>query len=65
MACWASTDQGVAPAEGSRKKRIAKGSGTTPGDINQVLNQFYNIQKMTKMMAKGKLPGNMSNLLGR
>lgn len=50
---------------GSRKKRIAKGSGTTPGDINQVLNQFYNIQKMTKMMAKGKLPKNMPNLLGR
>ena len=50
---------------GSRKKRIAKGSGTTPSDINQLLNQFYNIQKMTKMMAKGKLPGNMPNLLGR
>ncbi|MCX5996709.1 MAG: signal recognition particle protein [Chloroflexi bacterium] len=50
---------------GSRKKRIAKGSGTTPGDINQVLNQFYNIQKMTKMMAKGKLPKNMPNPLGR
>ena len=51
--------------KGSRKKRIAKGSGTTPSDINQLLNQFYNIQKMTKMMAKGKLPGNMPNLLGR
>jgi signal recognition particle subunit SRP54 len=50
---------------GSRKKRIARGSGTTPGDINQLLNQFYNIQKMTKMMAKGKLPKNMPNLLGR
>jgi len=51
--------------KGSRKKRIAKGSGTTPSDINQLLNQFYNIQKMTKMIAKGKLPGNMPNLLGR
>jgi len=50
---------------GSRKKRIARGSGTTPSDINQLLNQFYNIQKMTKMMAKGKLPKNMPNLLGR
>ena len=25
---------------GSRKRRIARGSGTTPADINQVLNQF-------------------------
>jgi signal recognition particle subunit SRP54 len=50
---------------GSRKRRIAKGSGTTPSDVNQLLNQFYNIQKMTKMIAKGKLPKNMPNLLGR
>jgi signal recognition particle subunit SRP54 len=50
---------------GSRKRRIAKGSGTTPGDVNQLLNQFYGIQKMTKMMAKGKLPKNMSGLMGR
>ena len=50
---------------GSRKKRIARGSGTTPADINQLLNQFYGIQKMTRMIAKGKLPGNMANLLGR
>jgi signal recognition particle subunit SRP54 len=50
---------------GSRKRRIAKGSGTTPNDVNQLLNQFYGIQKMTKMMAKGKMPKNMSGLLGR
>jgi len=50
---------------GSRKKRIARGSGTTPSDINQLLNQFYNIQKMTRMMAKGNLPKNLPNLLGR
>lgn len=50
---------------GSRKRRIAKGSGTTSGDVNQLLNQFESIQKMTKLMAKGKLPKNMSSLLGR
>jgi len=50
---------------GSRKRRIAKGSGTSSSDINQLLNQFYNIQKMTKMLARGKLPRNMSNLMGR
>jgi len=50
---------------GSRKRRIARGSGTTPGDINQLLNQFYDIQKMSKMIAKGKMPRNLPNLLGR
>ena len=50
---------------GSRKRRIAKGSGTTPSDINQLLNQLYNIQKMSKVIAKGKLPRNMPELLGR
>lgn len=50
---------------GSRRRRIARGSGTSSSDVNQLLNQFYNIQKMTKMMAKGKLPKNMPNLLGR
>ncbi len=50
---------------GSRKRRIARGSGTTPGDVNQLLNQFYTVQKMTKMMAKGKLPKNLPGLMGR
>jgi signal recognition particle subunit SRP54 len=48
---------------GARKKRIARGSGTTPSDINQLLNQFYNIQKMTKMLSKGRLPKNMPGLM--
>jgi signal recognition particle subunit SRP54 len=48
---------------GSRKRRIARGSGTTPGDINQLLNQFYSIQKMTKMLSKGKMPRNMMDLI--
>jgi signal recognition particle subunit SRP54 len=50
---------------GSRKRRIAKGSGTTPSDVNQLLNQFHSIQKMSKMIAKGKMPGNMPNLFAR
>ncbi len=50
---------------GSRKRRIAKGSGTTPADINQLLNQFHGIQKMSKMIAKGKMPRNLPDLLGR
>jgi signal recognition particle subunit SRP54 len=50
---------------GSRKRRIAKGSGTTPSDVNQLLNQFHAIQKMSKMISKGKMPGNMPNLFAR
>src|SRR4030043_2252954 len=44
---------------GSRRRRIAKGSGTTPGDINQLLNQFYQMQKLAKMAATGRLPKNL------
>ena len=42
----------------SRKLRIAKGSGTTPADINRLLNQFEQMQKMVKQMSKGnfKMP---------
>ena len=36
---------------GSRKRRIARGSGTTPQDINQLLSQFKDAQKMMKQMA--------------
>ncbi len=43
---------------GSRKKRIARGSGTTAAEINQLLNQFREAQKMVKMLAGsgGKVP---------
>ncbi len=44
---------------GSRRRRIAHGSGTTPRDVNQLLNQFYQMQKLTKAAAKGKLPKNL------
>ena len=44
---------------GSRRRRIAKGSGTTSQDVNQLLNQFSQIQKLMKVGAKGKFPPNM------
>jgi len=50
---------------GSRRRRIAKGSGTTPGDVNQLLNQFYQMQKLAKMAATGRLPKNLMGMLGR
>ena len=42
----------------SRKQRIAKGSGTTVAQVNQLLKQFEDMKKMMKMMGNGnfKLP---------
>jgi signal recognition particle subunit SRP54 len=48
---------------GSRRRRIAKGSGTSPADVNQLLNQFYQVQKLTKMAAKGTLPKDLMGIL--
>jgi signal recognition particle subunit SRP54 len=57
---------------GSRRTRIAKGSGTTPGDVNRLVKQFSEMQKMMKKMGgmgtKGKrrmpsIPG-MGGLTG-
>ena len=38
----------------SRKQRIAKGSGTSVTEVNQLLNQFEDMKKMMKMMGNGK-----------
>lgn len=37
----------------SRKKRIAKGSGTSVQEVNQLLKQFTQMSKMMKMMQGG------------
>jgi signal recognition particle subunit SRP54 len=46
--------------DGSRRKRIAKGSGTTVQDVNRLLKQFDEMQTMLKRlggkMPRGKLP---------
>ncbi len=41
---------------GSRKRRIASGSGTRPQDVNILLKQFAEMQKMMKDIAGGKSP---------
>ena len=43
--------------DGSRRRRIAQGSGTTTQDVNQLLNQFKQMQKIMKQMSSGKLRG--------
>ena len=45
---------------GSRKKRIAAGSGTQVQDVNRLLKQFNQMQKMMKRMSK---KGGMKNML--
>ncbi|MDR0744923.1 MAG: signal recognition particle protein [Mediterranea sp.] len=40
---------------GSRRARIAKGSGTSPQDVNRLLKQFDQTCKMMKMMTSGKM----------
>jgi len=47
---------------GSRRRRIARGSGTSTADVNQLLNQFKQAQQMMKAMAGGKMPKNMARL---
>jgi signal recognition particle subunit SRP54 len=46
---------------GSRRKRIAAGSGTTVQAVNQLLKQFDETRKMMKMVATGKNLGRMLN----
>jgi signal recognition particle subunit SRP54 len=48
---------------GSRRRRIARGSGTTPRDVNQLLNQFRQMQKIMKQMSSGKGVGNLMRML--
>jgi len=45
---------------GSRKRRITRGSGTTVQELNQLLSQFRQIQKMMKQMSKGRIPDVLS-----
>jgi signal recognition particle subunit SRP54 len=41
---------------GSRRLRIARGSGTTTADVNGMLKQFKMVQQMMRSVAKGKMP---------
>jgi len=42
--------------KGSRRLRIARGSGTTVQAVNQLVKQFGQMQKMMKQIGKGKMP---------
>lgn len=50
--------------KGSRKKRIAAGSGTQIQDVNRLLKQFTQMQKMMKKMSGGGMKKMMRNMQG-
>jgi signal recognition particle subunit SRP54 len=45
---------------GSRRKRIADGSGSTIQEVNRLIKQFEDTRKVMKMMSQGK---NLSKLM--
>ncbi len=51
--------------KGSRRRRIAAGSGTRVQDVNRLLKQFTQMQKMMKKMSKGGMKNMMRGLKGR
>ncbi len=51
--------------KGSRKRRIARGSGTQVQDVNRLLKQFTQMQKMMKKMKGGGLAKMMRGMKGR
>jgi signal recognition particle subunit SRP54 len=51
--------------DGSRKKRIARGSGTTPHDINQVVNQFTQMQTLMKQLTRGRMPKHLRRMMAQ
>ena len=50
---------------GSRKRRIAAGSGTQVQDVNRLLKQFGEMQKMMKRFGKGGMKNMLRGLKGR
>ncbi len=49
---------------GSRKARVAKGSGTHPSDVNKLLKQYMTMEKMMKKIGAGGIKGLMRGLKG-
>jgi signal recognition particle subunit SRP54 len=49
---------------GSRRKRIAAGAGSDIHQVNQLLNQFKQVQKMMKQLGSGRMPKNPFQMFG-
>ncbi len=46
---------------GNRRKRIARGSGTSIQDVNRLIKQFSEMQRMMSTLSKKGIPGSMRN----
>ena len=51
--------------DGSRRVRVARGSGTSTQDVNALLRQFREMQKMMKGVGAGGMPPNMPGGMGK
>ena len=49
---------------GSRRRRIAAGSGTSVEEVNKLLKQFEGSRKMMKMAVDGSLAQRLKNFRG-
>jgi len=50
--------------DGSRRRRIAAGSGRNVQEVNQLLKQFKQARQMMQMMSSGKMPSGLRNMMG-
>jgi signal recognition particle subunit SRP54 len=68
IVCSMTRDERSDPSimDGSRRSRVARGSGTSIQDVNSLLKQFKEMQKMMKGMASGNMPNlpGMPNMAG-
>jgi signal recognition particle subunit SRP54 len=49
---------------GSRRARIARGSGTTPADVNRLLKQYQQMESMMSKLSRGGMKGMMRGMKG-
>jgi signal recognition particle subunit SRP54 len=49
---------------GSRRARVARGSGTLPADVNRLLKQYQQMEKMMAKMKGGGMKGMLRGLKG-
>ena len=49
---------------GSRRARIARGSGLTPADVNKLMKQFQQMEKMMSKLSSGGMKGLMRGMKG-
>ena len=49
---------------GSRRARVARGSGTSPAEVNKVLKQYQQMEKMMSKLSQGGMKGLMRGMKG-